>query len=69
LFIQVVDAVSLPVNSKKRKQFINIEESIGKILPISGSNIYKYKLVCTESSKLLEDKENLLNLILDHLRQ
>jgi hypothetical protein len=64
----IVDPVALPVNSKKRDQFLNIEESIGKILPIAGSNIHKYKLICTESSKLQEDKESLLNPILDYLR-
>ena len=56
----IVDSVALPVNSKKRDQFLNIEESIGKILPIAGSHIKNYHLVCLESSTIMkEDEESL----------
>ena len=68
LFVQIVDLGSLPEKSEKRKQFINIEESIRKILPIPGSHIDKYNLLCTESSALKKNEADLLRPILDHLR-
>ncbi len=68
LFVQIVDLVSLPEQSEKKDQFKTIEQSIRNILPISGSRIDKYSLLCVMSSAPEKYKESLKNLILVHLR-
>jgi hypothetical protein len=67
LFVQIVDLISLPGQTEKKAQFENIEQSIRNILPISGSHIDKYNLLCVESSAPEEYKERLKDLVLVHL--
>ncbi len=68
LFVQIMDLISLPEQTEKKAQFKNIEQSIRNILPISGSRIDKYSLLCVEYSAPEKYKESLKSLILVHLR-
>ncbi len=43
-FIQILDTIKLPVGSKKREQWENIEVAINEILPSFKANIKTYKL-------------------------
>jgi len=67
LFVQIVDMNSLSLKSRKFKQLYKIEQNIGKILPINGSRINKYRLSFIDSAKPEKKIEELVNCILEHL--
>lgn len=56
-FLQIVDISSLKDNSRKEDQFECLQKSIQEILPLPGSAIREYNLICVDETNVAIESE------------